>query len=84
MNTKVGMVEPVLSTRELILEFRAKNPNLGEIMLLGDLNARIGLKSPVFEEEDIENYDKSLQDGHPHSMLRASKDANLNVRGKML
>jgi exonuclease III len=83
-NTKGCSAEPVPSTLELILEFRAKNENLGEIMLLGDLNARIGQNNTVFEEDVAELDDGIAPPSYPKSMIRASKDTTVNTRGKQL
>ncbi len=78
--------QPALTTLELVQDFIAKTQNLGEIMLLGDLNARIGLSSPVSENEYIAaDY---LLDGKPESYPepneRSSKDTITNARGRLL
>ena len=54
LNAREDKSERPLSTLDQLLEFMANQENLGDIMLLGDLNARIGLNSPTFEDEDTE------------------------------
>ncbi len=33
-----------MTTLDLLLDFKVKHPNLGEVLLLGDMNARTGLR----------------------------------------
>ncbi|KAL5258389.1 hypothetical protein ACHWQZ_G009029 [Mnemiopsis leidyi] len=74
------------STLDQLLEFLASKDNLGDIMVLGDLNARIGLSSPTFEDEDTETQPEfaGQPKSHPVTSDRASKDTVLNSRGKLL
>ena len=75
------------TTLDLILEFRARNHNLGEILLVGDLNARTGNFNPVFETDDL---DDDIGENHKppsypeHLTDRSSKDVVVNARGKVL
>ena len=80
---------PVATTLDLILEFRAKNHDLGEILLVGDLNARTGNVNPVFEADDLDLDDDSGEIHKPssfpeHQADRSSKDGIVNARGKLL
>ena len=86
LNAREDKSERPLSTLDQLLEFMANQENLGDIMLLGDLNARIGLNSPTFEDEDTETQPEytSQPTSHPESSDRTSKDTVLNCRGKLL
>ena len=46
-------------------EFKVKHQNLGEILLLEDLNARVGLENPVFDDKDLELEAESLTKDKP-------------------
>ena len=80
---------PVATTLDLILEFRAKNHDLGEILLVGDLNARTGNLNPVFEADDLD-LDDAIGENHKppsypeHLPDRSSRDGVVNARGKLL
>ena len=64
-------------------EFKVKHQDLGEILLLGDLNSRIGLENPVHDDEDLEleaeYLTKDKPGNHPESKYRASKDAEAGI-----
>ena len=78
--------ETALTTLDLVQEFKAKHQNLGEILLLGDLNARIGPVNPVFEDEvhETEYLTEGKPASHPEPKERASKDVVVNSRGRLL
>ena len=86
LNASEDKLERPLSTLDQLLEFLANQQNLGDIMLLGDLNARIGLSCPTFEDEDTETQPEyaSHPSSQPESSDRSSKDTVLNCRGKLL
>ena len=85
-NSRENGSERPPSTLDLLLEFLAKQENLGDIMMLGDLNARIGLCSPSFEDEDTEIYQDfaSRPASHPELSKRSSRDNTVNSRGRLL
>ncbi|KAL5271412.1 hypothetical protein ACHWQZ_G001901 [Mnemiopsis leidyi] len=57
--------EVTLSTLELLLEFRANNTDLGDVMMVGDMNARTGnLNIGPVNDEDLEN---DIPSSHPGS-----------------
>ena len=78
---------PVATTLDLLLEFRAMNRDLGEILLVGDLNARTGNINPVFEDDDLTG-DARVDQKPPSFPVnradRSSKDMVVNTRGKLL
>ena len=86
MNSRENGSERPPSTLDLLLEFLAKQENLGDIMMLGDLNARIGLCSPSFEDEDTEIYQDlaNRPASHPELSKRSSRDNTVNSRGRLL
>ena len=67
------------------MEFRAQNPNMIEILLVGDLNARTGNRNVATEElkfdPDPEDFNTA---SYPGTTERASKDQILNARGFIL
>ena len=65
-------------------EFKVQHKNLGDILLLGDLNARIVLENPIFDDEDLEYLKKDKPGSHPESNQRASKNAVVSARGRLL
>ena len=74
--------EEDLSTLDQLLEFRANNTDLGDVMMVGDLNARTGsLNIGPDIEEDLE-YD--IPTSHPGTSERVSKDQVINARGSKL
>ena len=86
MHSKETGSERPPSTLDLLLEFLAKQENLGDIMMLGDLNARIGSCSPTFEDEDTEMHQDftSQPASHPEVSKRSSRDNTVNSRGRLL
>ena len=67
-----GLAEP--STLDLLLEFRAKTPNLGETLLVGDLNARTADKNTTPEElSDEHGPEVNYPISFPESDERISK-----------
>ncbi|KAL5251313.1 hypothetical protein ACHWQZ_G016865 [Mnemiopsis leidyi] len=74
--------EDSLSTLDQLLEFRAKNTDLGDVMMVGDLNARTGsLNIGPVAEEDLEY---AIPESHPETSERVSKDQIINSRGSKL
>ena len=77
-----GLAEP--STLDLLFEFRAKTPNLGETLLVGDLNARTADKNTTPEElSDEYGPEVSYPISFPESDERISKDQTHNSRGAL-
>ena len=72
------------TTLEYLLEFRSQHPEIGEILLVGDLNARIGHQNydPDDEENDEDPY--RVPKSHPGQVSRTSKDGVSNTRGSLL
>ena len=78
---------PVATTLDLLLEFRAINRDLGEILLVGDLNARTGTVNPTFEDDDLTSdvgFDQKPPSFPVNKADRSSKDVVVNTRGKLL
>ncbi|KAL5256064.1 hypothetical protein ACHWQZ_G011320 [Mnemiopsis leidyi] len=74
--------EDSLSTLDQLLEFRANNTDLGDVMMVGDLNARTGnLNIDPVIEEDLEH---DIPTSHPGTSERVSKDQVINSRGSKL
>ena len=76
---------PQLSTLELIEEFRAQNPNIGDVLMVGDFNARTG-DCNVTSDELETNFDPedSLSSSYTGKSNRISKDTKVNSRGSLL
>ncbi|KAL5272964.1 hypothetical protein ACHWQZ_G000970 [Mnemiopsis leidyi] len=82
---KVKSTSQLIRTGGLIaklLEFRAKNTDLGDVMMVGDLNARTGsLNIGPVAEEDLEY---AIPESHPETSERVRKDQIINSRGSKL
>ena len=74
-----------MTTLEQLIEFIAQNSNMGEIMLVGDLNARTRNRSVSIEELEIGTDPEDFNTAsYPGTTERASKDQILNARGFLL
>ena len=49
-----------MTTLDQIMEFKAQNPNMGEILLVGDLNARTGNRNVSQEELKFDSEPEDL------------------------
>ena len=74
--------EDQLNTLESLLNFVANN-KLGKILLLGDFNARTSNYNHDACPEELGTNFEALASSAPPESLRASKDRNLNKRGKL-
>ena len=72
-----------MTTLEQLLEFKNQNPSLGEILLVGDLNARTGNLNFDPEEDEPEEDQESVPNSHPEPENRTSKDGVINSRGNL-
>jgi exonuclease III len=72
-----------MTTLEQLLEFKNQNPSLGEILLVGDLNARTGNLNFDPEEDEPEEDQESVPNSHPGPENRTSKDGVINSRGNI-
>ena len=74
-----------MTTLYQIMEFKAQNPNMGEIMLVGDLNARTGNRNVSKEEFEFDSEPEDLNtESYSGTTERSSKDQILNARGSLL
>ena len=77
-------LNPQMTKLEQLMEFREQNPNMGEIMLVGDLNARTGNRSVAIEELEIDTDPEDFNTAsYPGTTERASKDQILNACNKL-
>ena len=71
-----------LTTLEQLTEFIAKN-NLGQVVLVGDFNARTRNLNHEFEQADDFEQNSGFK-SHPVESSRSSRDRVINARGKLL
>ena len=70
------------------MEYRAKNHDLGEMLLVGDMYARTAGINSVFEESDIDvdndlgTIETTSSNSEQHA-VRSSKGTLVNTRGKL-
>ena len=73
-----------LTTLELLQEFREQSPNIGEVLMVGDFNARTAYQNISTDELESEidtEYPMALS--YAGKSLRTSKDSVLNNRGSL-
>ena len=73
-----------ITTLELILEFKNRNPDIGELLLVGDLNARTGNANIEPYEDELEEDLARAPSSYPEASNRTSKDRITNSRGTLL
>ena len=73
-----------MTTLEQLLEFKSKNPRIGEIILVGDLNARTGNLNYDPDDEENDDDPEGVPSSHPIEGNRSSQDRVVNGRGALL